>query len=49
MHLPKDLHDCDPNKRMGMYPFMAKLLSLELSNVLDADGNIDEGPSNVLS
>jgi hypothetical protein len=34
---------------MGMYPFMAKHLSLELSNVLDADGDIDEEPSKVLS
>jgi hypothetical protein len=48
VHLPKDLHDYGPNKRQGMYPFMAKHLSLELSNVLDADGNIDEGPSKVL-
>jgi hypothetical protein len=48
VHLPKDLHDYGPNKRQGMYPFMAKHLSLELSNVIDADGNIDEGPSKVL-
>ena len=49
VHLPKDLHDYGPNKRMGMYPFMAKHLSLVLSNVLDAEGNIDEAPSKVLS
>jgi hypothetical protein len=49
VHLPKDLHDYGPNKRLVMYPFMAKHLSLELSNVLDAGGNIDEGPSKVLS
>jgi hypothetical protein len=32
-----------------MYPFMAKYLSLDLPNVMDAGGNIDEGPSKVLS
>jgi hypothetical protein len=47
--LAKDVHDYGPNKRMGMYPFMAKYLSLDLPNVMDAGGNIDEGPSKVLS
>jgi hypothetical protein len=49
VHLAKDVHDYGPNKRMGMYPFMAKHLSLDLPNVMDAGGNIDEGPSKVLS
>ena len=49
VHLSKDVHDYGPNKRMGMYPFMAKYLSLDLPNVMDAGGNIDEGPSKVLS
>lgn len=49
VHLAKDVHDYGPNKRMGMYPFMAKYLSLDLPNVMDAGGNIDEGPSKVLS
>jgi hypothetical protein len=49
VHLAKDVHDYGPNKRMGLYPFMAKYLSLDLPNVMDAGGNIDEGPSKVLS
>jgi hypothetical protein len=49
VHLAKDVHDYGPNKRMGMYPFMAKYLSLDLPNVMDAGGNIDEGPSQILS
>lgn len=49
VHLANDVHDYGPNKRMGMYPFMAKYLSLDLPNVMDAGGNIDESPSKVLS
>jgi pimeloyl-ACP methyl ester carboxylesterase len=42
VHLAKDVHDYGPNKRMAMYPFVAKHLGLHLSRIQDAQGNIQE-------
>ena len=48
VHLENEKHDYGPAKRFAMYPFMAKYLNLDLKNILDAHGNIDEAPSVVL-
>ncbi len=48
-HLQNDKHDYGKNKRMAMYPFMAKYLSLDLTNVTDQHGSINETPSLVLT
>jgi dienelactone hydrolase len=45
-HLPDEVHDYGINKRLAMYPFMAKHLKLQLSNIQDAKKNITE--SNVV-
>jgi pimeloyl-ACP methyl ester carboxylesterase len=42
VHLAKDVHDYGPNKRMAMYPFVAKHLGLHLSRIQDAAGNFQE-------
>lgn len=42
VHLPDEGHDYGPNKRLGMYPFMAKHLKLNLRQVQDARGQVDE-------
>ncbi len=42
VHLAKDVHDYGPNKRMAMYPFVAKHLGLHLANIQDSQGNIQE-------
>jgi hypothetical protein len=49
IHLPNDKHDYGKSKRLAMYPFMAKYLNLDLTNVTDEMGNINETPSSVLS
>ncbi len=49
VHLANDVHDYGPNKRFAMYPFMAKHLGLELAEVMDAGGNVDELSSRYLS
>lgn len=41
-HFPEEGHDYGTSKRMAAYPFLAKHLDLDLSQVQDADGNIDE-------
>jgi len=41
-HLPDEVHDYGINKRLAMYPFMAKHLKLKLKNIQDEQGNITE-------
>ena len=48
IHLPNDKHDYGKSKRMGMYPFMAKYLNLDLTNITDERGDINETTSLVL-
>ena len=42
VHLPNEVHDYGINKRLAMYPFMAKHLKLNLKSIHDPDGNISE-------
>jgi len=42
VHLPNEVHDYGINKRLAMYPFMAKHLKLNLKNIQDTNGNITE-------
>ena len=42
VHLPDEVHDYGINKRLAMYPFMAKHLKLNIKNIQDADGRITE-------
>ena len=42
-HLPNEVHDYGYSKRLGMYPFMAKHLGLDIRKVSKSDGTIDEG------
>jgi dienelactone hydrolase len=42
VHLPTEVHDYGINKRLAMYPFMAKHLKLNLKNIQVAQGNISE-------
>ncbi len=42
IHLPAEKHDFGINKRTAVYNFMAKQLGLQLKNIQDAAGNIDE-------
>ena len=42
IHLPDEGHDYGISKRKGMYAFMAKYLNLDLSNIQDQSGEIDE-------
>jgi hypothetical protein len=48
IHLANEKHDYGKGKRLGMYPFMAKHLNLDLKNVTDEHGAINETPSLVL-
>ncbi|MEQ6120430.1 acetylxylan esterase [Reichenbachiella sp. MALMAid0571] len=41
-HLPNENHDYGYSKRMGMYPFMAKYLKLDIKKVKNKKGEIDE-------
>jgi len=41
-HFADEEHDYGVSKRMAAYPFLAEHLDLDLSNVRDTDGNIDE-------
>ena len=41
-HLPTEGHDYGINKRKGVYPFLAQHLKLNLSNIKNAQGEIDE-------
>lgn len=48
VHLPEEQHDYGPSKRKAMYAFMAKYLPLDIQQVSDKTGNIDESKSAVL-
>ena len=41
-HFPKEKHDYGESKRMAVYPFLAKHLKLDLSEIQNAGGEIDE-------
>ncbi|KJD34352.1 acetyl xylan esterase [Tamlana nanhaiensis] len=41
-HFPKEGHNYGASKRKAMYPFMAKHLNLNLSKIIDKNGEIDE-------
>lgn len=41
-HLPDEVHDYGINKRLAMYPFMAKHLKLDLGKIQDKQGKINE-------
>lgn len=42
VHLPKEFHGYDDNKRVAAYPFLAKHLGLDLSKALNPDGTLNE-------
>ena len=42
VHLPDEGHDYGINKRLAMYPFMAKHLQLNLKNIQDGSGKLTE-------
>ena len=42
VHLPTDKHGYDENKRIAVYPFLAKHLRLDLSKSLNPDGSLNE-------
>jgi uncharacterized protein len=42
VHLPKDKHGYDLNKRAAVYPFLAKYLGLDLSKAMNPDGTLKE-------
>lgn len=42
VHLPNDKHGYDENKRIAVYPFLAKHLGLDLSKGLKPDGTLNE-------
>jgi len=42
VHLPNDKHGYDLNKRIAVYPFLAKYLGLDLSKAMNADGTVRE-------
>ena len=41
-HFADEKYDYGPSKRMAAYPFLAEHLNLDLGQVQDADGKIDE-------
>lgn len=43
VHLPDDVHDYGINKRLAMYPFMAKHLALDIDQIMDGDQISEEG------
>jgi len=42
VHLPNDKHGYDVNKRVAVYPFLAKYLGLNLTKALNPDGTVKE-------
>lgn len=42
VHLPKEGHDYGPSKRFALYKFVAKHFKLNLKNIEDKNGRIDE-------
>lgn len=49
VHLAKDVHDYGVNKRMALYPFLAKHLSMDMNLVLNKRGEVDESKSVILT
>ncbi|WP_373513730.1 alpha/beta hydrolase family protein [Persicitalea sp.] len=47
-HFADEKHDYGPSKRKAMYPFMARYLKLDLGQITDASGAIDENLVKVL-
>jgi hypothetical protein len=41
-HFPDEKHDYGKSKRLAVYPFLAKHLSLDLKKITNQEGNIDE-------
>jgi uncharacterized protein len=41
-HLPNDEHGYDYNKRVAVYPFLAKHLGLDLTKAMNTDGKLNE-------
>jgi len=41
-HFPDEGHDYGPSKRMAVYPFLAKHLNLDITQVQGEDGEVDE-------
>ncbi|GHB79631.1 alpha/beta hydrolase family protein [Persicitalea jodogahamensis] len=48
-HFADEKHDYGPSKRKAMYPFMARYLNLDLNQVTDKTGSIDENLVKVLN
>ncbi|MGV8137725.1 MAG: alpha/beta hydrolase family protein [Mangrovibacterium sp.] len=42
VHLPNEVHDYGPSKRIAVYEFMAKQLGLNAGNVKNSSGHFDE-------
>lgn len=42
VHLPDDEHGYDENKRVAVYPFLAKHMDLDLSKAINSDGTLIE-------
>ncbi|MHA8052423.1 alpha/beta hydrolase family protein [Aquirufa sp. OSTEICH-129A] len=49
VHLAKDVHDYGINKRLALYPFLAKHLNLDMSLILNKKGEVDENKSVILT
>lgn len=49
VHLAKDVHDYGVNKRMALYPFLAKHLGMDMNLVLNKRGEVDENKSVILT
>jgi len=47
VHLPNEVHDYGPSKRIAVYEFMAKQFGLNTSKVKDSSGHFDETPVTV--
>ncbi len=42
VHLPKEFHGYGDNKRIAVYPFLAKHLGLDISKAMNPDGTLNE-------
>jgi uncharacterized protein len=42
VHLPNDKHGYDDNKRIAVYPFLAKYLGLDVTKAMNSDGTLNE-------
>ena len=42
VHLPNDKHGYDENKRIAVYPFLAKYLGLDITKAMNPDGTLKE-------